>query len=134
MRRDKLGRVITEAYSEEFRHKVVEEYLTTGRPKLIIQKKYGIRFTSAICTWMKKLGYEDIHAKRAYFAFKDRKQLRQQFTMPEKDKQQQPDKASLEKRIKELEKELQDEKLRSEAYKLTIEIAERELNIPIRKK
>ena len=41
---------------------------------------------------------------------------------------------TLEQRVKELERLLEDEQLRSEAYKRMIEIAEKDLNIPIRKK
>jgi len=42
--------------------------------------------------------------------------------------------ATLLTRIKELECQLEDEQLRSEAYNRMIDIAERNLNIPIRKK
>jgi len=40
----------------------------------------------------------------------------------------------LQKRIQELEQQLQDEKLRSEAYLRIIDKAEKELKIPIKKK
>ena len=40
----------------------------------------------------------------------------------------------LQKKLKELERQLEDEKLRSEIYLRIIEKAEKELNIPIRKK
>jgi len=40
----------------------------------------------------------------------------------------------LEARIKELERLLEDEQLRSEAFSRIIDIAEREYNIPVRKK
>jgi hypothetical protein len=40
----------------------------------------------------------------------------------------------LQKRVAELERQLQDEKLRSEAYRRMIEKAEKELHIQIRKK
>ena len=44
------------------------------------------------------------------------------------------DPKELQKRIAELERQLQDEKLRSEAYQRMIEKAEKELHIQIRKK
>jgi len=44
------------------------------------------------------------------------------------------DNDELQKRIKELERQLEDEKLRSEAYARMIEKAEKELKISIRKK
>ena len=43
-------------------------------------------------------------------------------------------KKQLEEKIKELERQLEDEKLRSEAYQRIIEKAEKELKVPIRKK
>jgi len=43
-------------------------------------------------------------------------------------------KKQLEERIRELERQLEDEKLRSEAYQRIIEKAEKELKVPIRKK
>jgi hypothetical protein len=49
-------------------------------------------------------------------------------------KEQPSDALSQEQRIKELERLLEDEQLRSEAYRRMIEIAEKDLNIPIRKK
>jgi transposase len=45
-----------------------------------------------------------------------------------------PSEQTLESRIKELERLLEDEQLRSDAYKRMIDVAEKELNIPIRKK
>ena len=45
------------AYSEVFKRNVIDKYLVTGLPKLIVQRKHGIKFKSAIVTWMKQLGY-----------------------------------------------------------------------------
>ncbi|OYZ29813.1 MAG: hypothetical protein B7Y24_14455 [Sphingobacteriales bacterium 16-39-50] len=55
---------------------------------------------------------------------------------PKKSSTTNPDssEATLLARIKQLERQLEDEQLRSEAYNKMIDIAERELNIPIRKK
>jgi hypothetical protein len=44
------------------------------------------------------------------------------------------DSKDLQKRIKELERQLENAKLKAEGYELMIEIAEKELKIPIRKK
>jgi transposase-like protein len=119
-------------YSETFKRKVIEEYLRTGEPKLHIQKKYSISFKSAICTWMKRLGYKDIHEKLPYFEVAN--QIELATVAKNKSNRKGQDQAELEKRIKELERQLEDEKLRSEAYRLMIDIAEKELKIPIRKK
>lgn len=52
-----------------------------------------------------------------------------------KRKQSQAEKIkALEKQLKETQKALQDEKLKSRAYEIMIDVAENELNIPVRKK
>lgn len=112
-------------YSESFKRMVIEEHLATKCSKTSLLEKYEIRFTGAIQTWMKELGYwrkDDI--VRANFG-----KIIQQ-AVP-KDKKSHED---LQKRIRELEQQLEDEKLRSEAYARIIDKAEKELKIPIRKK
>jgi transposase len=125
-------KTIPQVYTEAFKRKVIEEYLGTGFSKMSIQRKYGITFKSGICTWMKKLGYEDIHGKKSYFEIANHIELKKQYTNPPDPETE--DVELLKKQIKELERALENEKLRSEAYKLTIEITEKEFNIPIRKK
>lgn len=125
------GRVRQEkrAYSELFRRKVIEEYLRTGASKMSLLKKYDIRFKSAIQKWMEQLGYIDIHQKGGYLPPATIPAL------PSKKKQISPTSGqSQEARIKELKCLLEDEQLRSEAYSRMIDIAEKEFNIPIRKK
>ena len=72
----------------------------------------------------------DIYQKVAYLDIKN------QFTLATKKttKRISPSDQTLESRVKELERLLEDEQLRSDAYKRMIDIAEKELNIPIRKK
>jgi transposase len=119
-------------YPETFKRKVVEEYLANGGAKTTLLAKYGIKFRSAVQTWMKQLGYEDIHKKVSYLEIKNHIELAAKYSKKPTSAQQ--DDAELQKRIKELERQLEDEKLRSEAYRRMIDIAERELNVPIRKK
>jgi transposase len=125
-------RKIPQEYSDDFKRKVIEEYLGTGFSKMSIQRKYKISFKSGICTWMKRLGYEDIHEKRSYFEAANDIELKKKFSSSHDDES--GDIASLKKQLKELKRALENEKLRSEAYKLTIEIAEKEYKIPIGKK
>jgi transposase len=129
--RSKTGR-IPQVYPETFKRMVIEEYLGTGLSKMEIQRKHKILFKSAICTWMKQLGYTDIHGKINYFEDVTRQELMDKKAKPAIEETETT--ALLKKRIRELERALEDERLRSEAYQLTIEIAEKELNIPIRKK
>ncbi|HEX6170741.1 MAG TPA: hypothetical protein VFZ33_13665 [Chitinophagaceae bacterium] len=118
------GKII-QIYSEEFKRKVIDEYLSTGVPKMDLLRKYGIKSKSGIQRWMKKFGYTDIYkAVAPTFTF---------ITSPTLIKKLK-DEHELRKRIKELERQLAEEKLRSEAYVRIIDKAEKELKIPIRKK
>jgi transposase-like protein len=40
-------------YSEGFKRRVCEEYLTTGVSKVSLSKKYNIRYRSAIQQWLR---------------------------------------------------------------------------------
>ena len=93
-------------------------------------KKYNIRFKSGIQKWMRHYNYEDIHVKARYLPTATLPSLTaKKTTLLDGDATQ-----ALEKRIKELERLLEDEQLRSEAYNRIIDIAEKEFNLPIRKK
>jgi transposase-like protein len=116
-------------YDREFKRKVVEEYLATGCTKMSLLRKYNIQFKSAIQTWMRMLGYRDPGGQPQIFKFG---QIT--FTSLAKQKQDTTESVELQKRILELERQLEDEKLRSEAYARMIEKAEKELKISIRKK
>jgi transposase-like protein len=116
-------------YEESFRRKVIEEYLATGCQKKDLLAKYGIGGKGAIQRWMRLYGYHDPHV---------RGKQKVKFVLPiatpipmASDNQNIRD---LQRRIKDLEQQLQDEKLRSEAYRRVIEKAEEELKIQIKKK
>lgn len=74
---------------------------------------------------MKQLGYKDIEQKVGFLP------TTTQFPLPAKEK---TTISAQEARIKELERLLEDEQLRSEAYSRMIDIAEKEFQVPIRKK
>jgi transposase len=117
---------IRQMFDEQFKRMVINEYLTTGCSKMSLLHKYNIHFKSAIQTWMKKLGYTDNYPKKVNkFAI---------INTPMVSTRQQEDVQCLQNRIRILEKQLEEEKLRSEAYARVIEKAEKELKIPIRKK
>lgn len=118
-------------YSEPFKRMVIQEYLNTGVSKMFLLRKYNIRMKSGIQRWMHQLGYENIRPKTGY--------LTSSITTVSLAAKKTNDKTSdpahkLEARIKELERLLEDEQLRSEAYSRIIDIAEKEYNIPVRKK
>lgn len=112
-------------YTEEFKRAVIEEYLKGTATKKDLSDKHGIRGKGAFQSWMRELGYID-HRMRPV-------RIRATLATPMKGPENE-DIHALRKRIKELERELDDEKLRAEAYARLIELAEREQGISIRKK
>lgn len=105
--------------SDEFKRKVVQEVLSGSLTKQEARFKYGIKGKSAVLTWIRKFGEGIYHVESHHRPF-----------MPEKPKNEK----ELLARIKKLEQELEDARLKAEAYAKMIEIAERDLNISIRKK
>ena len=118
---------VRQMFDESFKRMVIEEYLATRCSKMELLRKYNIHFKSAIQTWMKKLGYEDTERhQRVKFDVS----LPLTLAMPTKSENVR----ELQKKIQELEQQLQDEKLRSEAYSRIIDKAEKELKVSIKKK
>lgn len=119
-------------YPEAFKRKVIEEYLSGSSTKMDLLRKYGIKTKSGIQRWMKSLGYVDEGGPVI------RKSTLGSITlscMPEKTTSPgSEDDSLLQKKIEELQHQLEDEQLRSEAYQRMIEKAEKELNVSIRKK
>lgn len=118
-------------YSEDFKRKIVTEYLESDLTKREILDKYGIKANSAIQEWMRKFGITDPYGKKDYIGLPNTNRL----------KKKKPDLSEVElenyalnKRIKELEKLLGEEKIRSEMYSRVIEIAEKDYKLAIRKK
>ena len=117
-----------QVYSESFRRKVIEEYLSTNVSKMSLLRKYDIKIKSGIQRWMQLYGYKEKQPAVLTFTFTSSYALVRKMNTDKANKKQ------LEEKIKELERLLEDEKLRSEAYERMIEKAEKELKVPIRKK
>lgn len=110
-------------YSDEFKFKVVQEYLNSELSQVELLKKYSIGGNSSITNWMRKFGLKEGPKRR----------LKPYPTMS-KGKKKTPEERALEKKVKELEAALKYEKLRSLALDTMIDIAEKNLKISIRKK
>ncbi|MCC5912952.1 MAG: hypothetical protein JJU46_01145 [Balneolaceae bacterium] len=105
-------------YSDSFKLGVVRRVAAGELTKEQARVEYKIGGNSSILEWMKKFGYysdPDIHLPMAKSHNK---------TDPEQ----------LKKKVRQLEKQLQHERIRSEFYQTMIDVAERELGISIRKK
>lgn len=110
-------------YSEEFKLKVVKEYLGTDLSQKEITRKYNIYGHSCITRWMSIFGYK----------LKTNSQPKLQFAMQGKKEKIQVE-SELEEQLRKVKEALEYEQLRNEALTTMIDVAERELKISIRKK
>ncbi len=106
-------------YSESFKFGVISRVVSGQLTKQQAQLKYGIGGKSTILEWMRSYGYSTVPPTHLPMA-------------KSSDKTRESDPKT--NRIKQLEKQLENERIRSEFYKTMIDVAERELGISIRKK
>lgn len=109
-------------YTDDFKLKVVQEYVMGDATVSDIQKKYGIKSRSCISDWVRKFGLES----------PTQREIELNNAMKEQN-QRTPREQELELRVKQLEKELEKERLRTLALNTMIDIAERDLKIKVRK-
>ena len=101
--------------TESFMRMVIQDVLDGHLSKAEATRKHGLKSTSQIYYWISKFEEEDSHPQKPM----DYDKL---------------DKKELIKRLKELERQLEDEQIRSFGYSKMIDIAEEQLKVPIRKK
>ncbi len=110
-------------FADDFKLKVVQEYLETSISRKDLMIKYQIRGHNCINNWIRKFGLSKPEPSEIDL-------LR---TM-KKETENSAKEQELELKIKQLEAALEHEKLRTLALNTMIDIAERDLKIPIRKK
>jgi transposase-like protein len=115
----------------DLKNQIIQEYLTQGCGFRQLAARYGISRTT-ICKWVAI--HQGIHnmpptQKQQKYYISSMNSLKKKPT----DEQQQTLDA-LQQKIEVLEKQLQWEKLRADALDTMINIAEKQLNVPIRKK
>lgn len=113
-------------YPDSYKLQVCKEYLATGVSKNYLRRKYHIAGSSSISCWLRKFGFEKEDPITQGLILAEHT-----LAMQNKEEESVED---LKKRIKALERELEDARLKERAANLTIEIAEKQLNIQIRKK
>ena len=114
----------------DIKKEAVREYLEVGIPYRKLAKKYGVNRTTINRWVLVHQGIHDIPRSHKQVSYD-----LQQKTLGKKSKQVvQVHQSELEKKIELLEKQLEWEKLRSLALDTMITVAERELQIDIRKK
>jgi transposase len=108
---------------DEVKFQIVQEYISTGITQEALKQKYGFRGNNCVSKWMLKFGVS--------MPNKEQFNILNQMI---KEEARTPREQELELKVKKLETELEKEKLRGLALTTIIDIAERELHIPIRKK
>lgn len=109
--------------SEEEKRSIVRTSLLSGVQKKELMRKHGITSYSVLYRWINKYGNDILAETLDVPAMKKRKE-----DVPTSEEDQ------LRRRIEELEAALKDARLKAAVYEKMIEIAEEELNVPIRKK
>lgn len=118
------------SFSIEERHEIIREFLSGKHSKVELWEKHTGQPEEHghLLRWMRQLGYSSNERKRRIANFQPQAPLLM------KTDQNNPNSEELKRRIKELEKQLEMAQLKAEGYEIMIDLAEKELNIPIRKK
>ena len=117
-----------QTFSESFKQSVVDQVNRGFLSKEEARRRYGIKAKSGVLRWQRNFHK---YGRCSLNLPVDTKLLKQKKTfVPAASSCE----ASLLTRIKQLERQLEDEQLRSEGYSRMIDFAEKELNVPIRKK
>jgi transposase-like protein len=114
----------TKHYSNRFKEKICQEYLKTGVSLCYLSDKYQIAGHHTIKGWLRTFGDDRM-----------KKEPQGKMIMAKPKKEDLPmTMEQMKKRIRELERQLEDAELKVELNEKIIEIAEEQLNIQIRKK
>jgi hypothetical protein len=116
--------------SDHDKMKIINDYLKGSETKQSVYKRYtGYSHEHGkISKWMRSYGIEDDFVKKPNFVYMPKQKINKVTGSNEFETHQ------LKKRIAELEKQLQIAKMKSIAFSTMVDIAEKDFNIPIRKK
>jgi transposase len=135
----KEGKIIIQKpnkyFTETEKHQIIQELLESGCTKVEIWQKYTGQNEEhgQLLRWMRKLGYDtSVKTRRPNFT-------RNIPIMAKKKKIESQgiedfEVLQMKKRIAELENQLKDAEMKAIAFSTMVDIAEKEFNIPIRKK
>jgi hypothetical protein len=121
-------------FTDVEKHLIIQEMLEAGCTKREIWEKYtGYEEEHGqLLRWMRKLGYDDsIPTRRPNFVSNP---IQMKNKKGQESSTESFENLQLKKRVEELEKQLKDAELKAIAFSTMVDIAEKEFNIPIRKK
>jgi hypothetical protein len=117
------------------RHQIIKEMLSSDCSRAGIWRKYTGQSEEHgfLIRWMHQLGYpEELITRRSTFGGNNNLMAKKQ--PPPKNAEESFEILQLKKRISELENQLKDAEMKAIAFSTMVDIAEKEFNIPIRKK
>ena len=130
----KIIRHPSKYFSDEEKHFIIQDLISSQRTKRDIWEKYTGQEEEhgQLLRWMRKLGYDTgIKTRRSNFVSNSIHMKKK----PSKDNSTESfENLQLKKRVEELERQLKDAELKAIAFSTMVDIAEKEFNIPIRKK
>lgn len=128
-------------FTETERHSIIQEMLRNNWTKQYSWMLYTgeLEERGQLLRWMRKLGYVGKIRHKQYVSKRSIRKFEVNTTAMDKKAQPDPEQESFEtmqlrKRIVELEKQLKDAEMKAIAYATMVDIAEKEFNIPIKKK
>jgi hypothetical protein len=123
-------------FSISQRKNIVEEYLSSGNTKQAIWEKHTGSSSEhgRILRWMRSLGYSEEVAKSSNDNRKIRSFAETTGVMQKSKEDLEFEIQVLQKRVKELEKQVEESELKAVAFSTMVDIAEKTFNIPVRKK
>ena len=130
-----LGLRSAGSFSISERHKIIQEMLSSNCSKVEIWKKYTGQSEEHgfLLKWMRQLGYPmELTTRRSIFGG-NINLMTKKLRTPKKEEES-FEILQLQKRINELENQLKDAEMKAIAFSTMVDIAEKEFNIPIRKK
>ena len=123
-------------FTQEEKHKIIQELISTHCTKVEIWKKYtgDTEEHGQMLGWMRELGYNSEIKTRRPNIVSNFDPMAIKKIKPNNNDDESFENLLLQKRIAELEKQLRDAELKAIAFSTMVDIAEKEFKIPIRKK
>lgn len=117
-------------FSDHEKRLIVEDYLSGNETKKSVFCRYSgyPEENGKLNNWMRKFGIGDKFEKNTNFVYMPKQKIEKEQNFEDFET------LKLKKRITELEKQLQTAEMKAIAFSTMVDIAEKEFNIPIRKK
>ena len=117
-------------FSDHEKRLIVEDYLSGNETKKSVFCRYSgyPEENGKLNNWMRKFGMGDKFVKNTNFVYMPKQKKEKEHSSEDFET------LKLKKRIAELEKQLQTAEMKAIAFSTMVDIAEKEFNIPIRKK